>query len=124
MLAPSNPFLSIGPILALRGVEEALRAAAAPVVGVSPIVAGAALRGPADELFRSLGGEPSAAGVAAHYQERYPGLLDALVVDTQDAGLVERIGATGVVAVAAPTVMRDHADRQRLAETILDRWPA
>jgi LPPG:FO 2-phospho-L-lactate transferase len=124
VLAPSNPFLSIGPILALRGVEDALRAAAAPVVGVSPIVAGAALRGPADELFRSLGGEPSAAGVAAHYQERYPGLLDALVVDTQDADLVERIGATGVVAVAAPTVMRDHADRQRLAETILDRWPA
>jgi LPPG:FO 2-phospho-L-lactate transferase len=124
VVAPSNPFLSIGPILALAGVEDALQAAAAPVVGVSPIVAGAALRGPADELFRSLGGEPSAAGVAAHYQERYPGLLDALVIDTQDADLAGRISASGVEAVVAPTVMRDHADRQRLAEAILDRWQA
>jgi LPPG:FO 2-phospho-L-lactate transferase len=122
VLAPSNPFLSIGPILALPGVEAAIQAAAAPVVGVSPIVAGAALRGPADELFRSLGGEPSAAGVAAHYQGRHPGLLDALVIDTQDAADADRIRASGVEPVIAPTVMRDHVDRQRLAEAILDGW--
>jgi LPPG:FO 2-phospho-L-lactate transferase len=122
VLAPSNPFLSIGPILAVPGVADALLAAPAPVVGVSPIVGGAALRGPADDLFRSLGGEPTAAGVAAHYQTRHPGLLDALVIDTQDANLAARVAATGVEAVVEPTVMRDDADRQRLAEAILDRW--
>jgi LPPG:FO 2-phospho-L-lactate transferase len=122
VLAPSNPFLSVGPILAIPGIEDATRRADAPVVGVSPIVGGAALRGPADELFRSLGGEASAAGVAVHYQQRYPGLLDALVIDTQDAGLVERIRDTGIEPVVAPTVMRDTADRQRLAEAILARW--
>jgi LPPG:FO 2-phospho-L-lactate transferase len=85
-------------------------------------VGGVALRGPADDLFRSLGGEPSAAGVALHYQERHPGLLDALVIDEQDAGLADRVRATGIGCVVAPTVMRDDADRRQLAETILARW--
>lgn len=122
VLAPSNPFLSIGTILAVPGIEDAIRASSAPVVGVSPIVGGAALRGPADELFRSLGGEPSAAGVAAHYAERHPGLLDALVIDVQDADLAEAVRATGIEPVVLPTVMHDHADRQRLGETVLARW--
>ena len=122
VLAPSNPFLSIGTILAVPGIEDALRAVSAPIAGVSPIVGGAAIRGPADELFRSLGGEPSAAGVAAHYQERHPGLLDALIIDEEDAELGERVRSTGLEPVVAATVMRDHADRQRLAETILTRW--
>jgi len=122
VVAPSNPFLSIGTILAVPGIEDALRATPAPVVGVSPIVGGAAIRGPADELFRSLGGEPSAAGVAAHYQDRHPGLLDALVIDLADADLAGRVQATGVEAVVEPTVMRVDADRQRLAEAILARW--
>jgi len=124
VLAPSNPFLSIGPILALSGVAEAIAAAQAPVVAVSPIVGGAALRGPAEELLRSYGGEPSAVGVAAHYQERHPGLLDALVIDVVDADLAGRVRATGVDAVVVPTVMRDHADRRRLAEAIVARWLA
>jgi LPPG:FO 2-phospho-L-lactate transferase len=122
VLAPSNPFLSIGPILAVPGIEDAIRDARVPVVGVSPIVGGAALRGPADDLLRSLGGEPSAAGVAAHYQTRHPGLLDALVIDTQDADLADRVSATGLEAVIAQTVMRDQADRQHLAEVMLARW--
>ncbi len=122
VIAPSNPFLSIGPILALRGVEDAIRAADVPVVGVSPIVGGAALRGPADELFRSLGGEASAAAVAAHYEERYPGLLGALVIDEQDAGLADQIRRMEVEPMVERTVMRDHADRQRLAEAIVARW--
>jgi LPPG:FO 2-phospho-L-lactate transferase len=122
VLAPSNPFLSIGTILAVPGIEQALIAATAPVVGVSPIVGGTALRGPADELFRSLGGEPSAAGVAAHYQERHPGLLDALVLDVQDADLQDRVRATGIEPVVLATVMRDQADRRDLAEAILARW--
>ncbi|MFN8518312.1 MAG: 2-phospho-L-lactate transferase [Chloroflexota bacterium] len=122
VLAPSNPFLSIGPILALQGCADALLAAKAPIVAVSPIVGGAALRGPADDLFRSLGGEPSAAGVAAHYQGHHPGLLDALVIDVADADLAGRVEAMGVAAVVEPTVMRVDADRQRLAEAILARW--
>lgn len=122
VIAPSNPFLSVGPILALPGVADAVATTAAPVVAVSPIVGGAALRGPADELFRSLGGEASAVGVAAHYQQRHPGLVDALVIDVADASLADRVAATGIEAVVEPTVMRDHADRQRLAERILSRW--
>lgn len=122
VVAPSNPFLSIGTILAVPGVAEALLEASAPVVGVSPIVGGAALRGPADDLFRSLGGEPSAAGVAAHYQAHHPGLLDVLVIDTQDAELAPRVRASGLEPIVTETVMRDHADRRRLAEVILARW--
>lgn len=122
VLAPSNPFLSIGTILAVPGIEDAVLAAAAQVVGVSPIVGGAALRGPADELFRSLGGEPSAAGVAEHYGTRHPRLLDALVIDTQDASLADRVRLAGVLPVVGQTVMRDHADRQALAEALLARW--
>lgn len=124
VIAPSNPFLSIGPILAIPGIEGALRSSGAAIVGVSPIVGGAALRGPADDLFRSLGGEASAAGVAAHYQARFPGLLDALVIDDVDADLEDRIRALGVEPVVAPSVMRDRADRQRLGEAIVTRWLA
>lgn len=125
VLAPSNPFLSIGAILAVPGIEAAIRTAherGTPVVAVSPIVGGAAVRGPAADLFRSLGGESSAAGVARHYATRHPGLLDALVVDEADADQAGAITAAGVEAVVAPTVMRDHADRQALATLILDRW--
>lgn len=122
VIAPSNPFLSIGTILAVPGFAQALREAAAPVVGVSPIVGGLALRGPADELFRSLGGDPSAAGVAEHYQAHHRGLLDVLVIDTQDAQLGTRVRASGIAPMVAPTVMRTHIDRQQLAEAVLARW--
>ncbi len=123
VFAPSNPYLSIGVILAVPGVVEALRSAPAPVVAVSPIVAGAAIRGPADQLFQTLGGEASALGVARLYQERHPGLLDLLVIDTLDDALAEPIRATGIEVLVTDTVMRDHADRERLARTILDRRP-
>jgi len=124
VLAPSNPFLSIGTILAVPGIADALQLAPAPVVAVSPIVGGAALRGPADQLFRSLGGEASALGVARHYQERFPGLVDSLVIDTQDEVAAGSIRATGMDTFVTGTVMRDAADRERLAQTILDRWLA
>ena len=123
VFAPSNPYLSIGVILAVPGVVEALRSAPAPVVAVSPIVAGAAIRGPADQLFQTLGGEASALGVARLYRERHPGLLDLLVIDTLDDALAEPIRATGIEVLVTDTVMRDHADRERLARTILDRRP-
>jgi LPPG:FO 2-phospho-L-lactate transferase len=122
VIAPSNPFLSIGTILAVAGIANALRAAPAKVVAVSPIVGGMALRGPADRLFETLGGEASALGVGQHYQGHFPGLVDALVIDTQDAADAAPIEDLGLEAMVTGTVMRDHADRERLARTMLDHW--
>jgi LPPG:FO 2-phospho-L-lactate transferase len=119
VIAPSNPFLSIAPILGLRGVAEALRLGAAPVVAVSPIVAGAALRGPADRIFASLGGEPSALGVARHYVERYPEVVDALVIDRVDRTQAPPIEALGLKVLATGTVMRSESDRERLAGEVV-----
>lgn len=124
VLAPSNPFVSIGPILALPGLERALqavRARGAPVVAVSPIVAGAALRGPADQMLRSLAGDgqATAAGVARHYTARLPGLLSALVIDQEDAAAAREVERAGIPALVAPIVMRDDADRRRLATMIV-----
>jgi LPPG:FO 2-phospho-L-lactate transferase len=118
-IAPSNPFVSVGTILALPGVVAALLAADAPVVAVSPIVAGAALKGPADRMFETLGGESSATGVARHYVERYPGLLDGLVIDREDEVQRAAIEALGVSVLVAAAVMRDEPDRARLAEELL-----
>lgn len=122
VIAPSNPFLSIGTILAVPGITGALLSSRARVVAVSPIVGGIALRGPADRLFETLGGSASALGVAQHYQERAPGLVDALVIDTQDAAAEASIAGLGMEVMVTGTVMRDHADRERLAGTLLDRW--
>lgn len=83
LIPPSNPVVSVGPILALPGVQEAIAASAAPVVAVSPIIAGKTVKGPADRMLRDLGLEPSAAGVAAWYGK----LLDGFVIDQEDSGL-------------------------------------
>ncbi len=113
VLAPSNPIVSIGPILALPGVGEAV--ARRPSVAVSPIVAGHALRGPADRMLASLGHEVSALGVA----RLYTGLVQRFVVDEADAGLAPAIETLGMRAEVRPTVMRSGADRARLAEAII-----
>ena len=122
VFAPSNPFVSVGTILALHGMNEALTSAPARIVAVSPIVAGEALRGPADQMLASLGGEASAHGVAAHYTTRHPGLLDAFVIDRADAGAAAAIEALDLEVLVTETVMRDHEDRRRLAAEILDRF--
>jgi len=119
VIAPSNPFVSVGTILALPGLQPALLAAPAPVVAVSPVVGGKALRGPADRMLRSLGGTASAAGVVAHYRERYPGLIDTFVLDECDAAEVPALEASGAAVELLPTIMRTYADRQALAEAIL-----
>jgi LPPG:FO 2-phospho-L-lactate transferase len=119
VIAPSNPFVSVGTILALPGLLDALLAAAAPVVAVSPVVGGVALRGPADRMLESLGGTASATGVLAHYREHYPGLVDVFVIDRADAAEAPAIEAAGVAIEVLPTVMRSHRDRQVLAEAIL-----
>ena len=115
VFAPSNPFVSIGAILAVHGTLDSLLRTRAPVVAVSPIVAGAAVRGPADRMLASLGGEPTALGVARHYTNRYPGLIDAFVIDSADAHHAPAIDALGVRAAITNTVMKDDDDRHRLA---------
>ena len=120
VLAPSNPFVSIGPLLAVPGMLDALRAAAAPVVGVSPIVGGAALRGPARQMLRSLAADSGTAGVARLYARRYPDLVDAFVIDVSDRAEEEAVRADGLQPVVLPTVMATDEDRRQLAE-IVDR---
>lgn len=122
VLAPSNPFVSIGTILALPGMRDAIHASPARVVAISPIVAGRALRGPADRMFESLGGVPSAAGFVAHYEGHHPGLVDDYVVDLQDADTRITPSRQGVGITAFDTLMVDDAARRRLAEAILERF--
>lgn len=115
VLGPSNPIVSIGPILALPGMREAVEAATAPKVAVSPIIAGRALKGPADRMLASLGHESTALGVA----RMYAGLVDRFVLDEADAGLASEVEALGMAADVMPTVMRSDADRAALATALL-----
>ena len=114
VLCPSNPYVSIDPILSVAGARDALRRCAAPKVAVSPIVGGRALRGPAAKIMRELGAEVSVAGVAAHYGE----LLDGLVIDAIDSASRSRLPGALAVRVA-DTVMRRPAQRRALAEEVL-----
>jgi LPPG:FO 2-phospho-L-lactate transferase len=116
VICPSNPIVSVGPILALPGVREALARSSAPKVAVSPIVGGRALKGPAGKMLLSLGHEVSATGVA----RMYAGLVDGMVVDTIDEGERESIEAVGMSVLATGSVMRDAADRARLASETLE----
>jgi LPPG:FO 2-phospho-L-lactate transferase len=122
VFAPSNPFVSIGTILAVPGILDALKAASAPLIAVSPIVAGAALRGPADAMLTSLGGEATATGVASHYAAKYPGLVDAFVLDTSDADLAAAVSKMGITPFVTSTVMHNLDDRAALAAALLARF--
>jgi LPPG:FO 2-phospho-L-lactate transferase len=115
IFCPSNPLVSIGPILAVPGVRDMLRASRAPRVAVSPIVGGKALRGPADQMLETLGHEVSALGVA----RLYTGLIDGMIIDALDAGLAPAIRALGMQVEITNTIMRDDSDRRALAETAL-----
>jgi LPPG:FO 2-phospho-L-lactate transferase len=116
VIAPSNPVVSIGPVIGVRGVSEALRETRASVVAVSPIVGGKTIKGPADRMMAALGMTPTAAGVA----EVYADFLDVLVIDEEDRGLAAAVGAAGVRPVVAQTVMRGPAEKRSLAEAVLD----
>jgi LPPG:FO 2-phospho-L-lactate transferase len=116
VIGPSNPIVSIGPILALPGVRDALAAAPGKRLAVSPIVAGKALKGPTDRMLASLGHEVSAVGVG----RLYAGILDRYVLDATDAALVPRVEELGMTAVTAPTVMHTDADRAGLARFLLE----
>lgn len=115
IFCPSNPIVSIGPILAVEGLTAQLRQSAAPKIAVSPIIGGKALRGPADQMMSGLGYESSALGVARLYQ----GVIDGFVIDTEDADQRAAIEALGMRVLVTNTIMTDVADRQRLAEDVL-----
>jgi LPPG:FO 2-phospho-L-lactate transferase len=115
VIGPSNPIVSVGPILALPGVREAVAAASGARVAVSPIVGGRALKGPADRMLASLGHEASAVGVARLYAD----LVDRFVIDETDAALAPDVAAVGPAPVVLQTVMRSDDDRRRLASALL-----
>jgi LPPG:FO 2-phospho-L-lactate transferase len=113
VFCPSNPIVSIGPILEVAGMRDLIRSADAPRVAVSPIIGGQALRGPADRMLAGLGDEVSASGVARLYAD----LLDGIIIDNIDAELAARItGELNLRVLVTSTIMSTQADRQRLAE--------
>jgi LPPG:FO 2-phospho-L-lactate transferase len=115
VIAPSNPLVSIDPVLAVPGVRSAVAQRREDTVAVSPIIAGAALKGPADRLLRELGHDASAVGVARLYAP----LAATLVIDEADAGLADAVEAEGVRCVVAPTIMRGPDEAQALADVVL-----
>lgn len=117
LFPPSNPVVSIGTILAVPGIREAVAAAAAPVVGLSPIIGGAPVRGMADKVLAAVGVEASAAAVARHYGSQ---LLDGWLVDEVDADAVESVTAAGIACRAVPLLMTDPAATAAMARAALE----
>jgi LPPG:FO 2-phospho-L-lactate transferase len=116
LLAPSNPIVSIGAILAVPGIHDALHEASGMVVAVSPIVGGAPIKGPADKLMSGLGMDVSAVGVARRYRD----FLDVMVIDEQDAALLPQIEDLGIPAIATNTIMLDSQTKAALARTVVE----
>jgi LPPG:FO 2-phospho-L-lactate transferase len=115
VICPSNPIVSIGPILAVPGIRDGVAARRGDVVAVSPIVAGRALKGPADHMMAELGHEPSVVGVA----RLYAGIAATLVIDEADADLAAAVEAEGIRCLVTPTVMRGPAEAASLARAII-----
>jgi LPPG:FO 2-phospho-L-lactate transferase len=115
ILPPSNPLVSIGPILSLKGIRNALRSRAARVVAVSPIVAGAPVKGPLHRMLRGLGHEVSPVGVARFYR----GLVDVFVLDERDAAMAPRVAELGMRPLVTDTLMTDVTRSRRLAAVVL-----
>jgi LPPG:FO 2-phospho-L-lactate transferase len=115
VICPSNPIVSIGPILSVPGLRNRLRESEVPIVAVSPIVGGQALKGPADRMLASMGHEVSALTIAMLYRD----FLSGIVIDEQDAALVDRIATLDVAVHVTQTVMRSDDDRRRLAADTL-----
>jgi LPPG:FO 2-phospho-L-lactate transferase len=116
LIAPSNPHVSIGPILAVERIRSALERRRVPCVAVSPLIGGRAVKGPAAGMLQRLQGGTS----AAHVADCYPGLVDVLVIDEEDADDAEAVEALGVRPLVTQTLMRDAAARKRLADAALD----
>jgi len=121
LLAPSNPVVSIGAILAIPGLADAVRATSAPVVGVSPIIAGAVVRGMADACLTAIGVETSASAVAQHYGARSAGgVLDGWLVDTSDDAALATVASLGLTARAVPLWLRDEDTRAQVARDAVE----
>lgn len=116
VICPSNPFVSVDPVLKLPGVQAALDASPAPVVAISPIVGGQALKGPAAKMMDELGMPRDPVSVARHYEGR----IDALIIDQADAALADAVRATGLSTTVTNTVMVTLEDREQLARDTLE----
>lgn len=116
VIAPSNPIVSLGPIVAVPGVAEALQRRRTDVVAISPLIGGQALKGPADRLLTELGYGADSAGVAALYTP----IAGTLLIDTADAGHRDRVEAMGMDCVVGPTLLSDPAGAAHVAEVLLD----
>ncbi|MFE2329134.1 2-phospho-L-lactate transferase [Streptomyces sp. NPDC059385] len=117
LFPPSNPVVSVGTILAVPGIREAVASAPAPVIGLSPIVGGAPVRGMADKVLAAVGVESTAAAVALHYGT---GLLDGWLVDSADADAVAEVAAAGIACRAVPLMMTDLAATAEMARAALE----
>ena len=115
ILCPSNPIISIGPILNVKGIGEALRSSDGRVIAISPLIGGVPLKGPADKLMKGLGLEVSSAGVARLYRD----FLDVMVIDKEDAGEAGRISDMGIKPVVLDTLMSDAEKASALASAVL-----
>ena len=113
VICPSNPYLSVDPILALPGIRDALSTCAAPVIAVSPIVRGEALKGPTTKIMRELGVARNNAAIAHHYEE----IIDGLIIDEADSEDLDNIT---LPCIATATIMENLNDRIRLAQSVLD----
>ena len=115
IICPSNPIVSIGAILAVKRIRSALKKTEARIVGVSPIVGGKTIKGPADKLMKSLGTEPSAVGVAELYRD----FIDTLIIDKVDQKLAPQIRSLGMKTIVSQTLMRTMSDKVHLARVAL-----
>ncbi len=115
IISPSNPIVSIGAILAVRGIRSSLQKTRAKVIGISPIVGGRTLKGPADKLMRALGLKSTAVGVAECYRD----FIDTLIIDRQDKRHAKEIEKLGVKAVVTDTILRNRLAKIRLARTVI-----
>ena len=116
VIAPSNPYVSVAPILAVQPIRAALERRRATAVAVSPLIGGRAVKGPAAAMLARLAGGTT----PAHVASCYAGLVDALVIDPADEGAATGVAELGIRPVVVPTLMRDHDARRRLAEAVLD----
>jgi LPPG:FO 2-phospho-L-lactate transferase len=116
VIGPSNPMLSIAPILALPGVRDRLSSLDVPKIAVSPLIGGKAIKGPADKLMRELGYETSTRGIATFYED----VINGIVVDSRDAAESMPPGMPDLAVHATDTLMKSQADRERVARAVLE----
>ncbi|MBN7798030.1 2-phospho-L-lactate transferase [Parahaliea mediterranea] len=121
VICPSNPFVSVDPVLQLPGLWQRIAQLSVPVIAVSPIVGGRAIKGPAAKMLAELGMPVDAGAVARHYAARYPGLVDTFVIDSADAALADSIAELGMAVAVTGTLMESLDDKRRLARFVLAR---